>query len=121
MKTLVSIAVVAITLGGCVSTTSFSSPGTIVSVETRMPGASPETVETTIVKPIESALVALDGVERVHSTSGEGRSYVEVYFKAKEQAKHLQQVRSAVEAIQPTLPPSATVSLVVVRETPVLR
>jgi hydrophobic/amphiphilic exporter-1 (mainly G- bacteria), HAE1 family len=104
-----------------VLTTSGSSTGTVVGIETRMPGASPDSVEAEVVKPLENALVALDGVESVRSTSSEGRSYVEVYFKAKERAKHLQLVQATVKSLQPTLPPSAATSVVVSRDSPALR
>ena len=116
MKTFLLALAVSTSLVGCAFTTSSESAGTIVSVETWVPGASAEAMENAVVRPMESALANLEGVEEVRSKASEGRSYFEVYFKTKEQAKHLLLVQRAVEAVQPSLPPIASGSVVASRE-----
>ncbi len=121
MKTRLLTAILCASLVGCVFNTSSNMPGTIVSIETRVPGASADTIEASVVGPLESAMTKLEGVEEVRSTTSEGRSYVEVYFKTREQGRHLHLVQQAVAAVQPTLQPSASGSVVASRETPSLK
>jgi len=121
MKPLLLLSIFSTLLVGCVFTSSLNTTGSIVSVETRVPGASAEAMETSVVKPIESVLVKLEGVEEVRSRASEGRSYFEVYFKTKEPGKHLLLVQRAVEALQPSLPPLASASVVAGRESQSLR
>jgi multidrug efflux pump subunit AcrB len=121
MKTLLLASIVSASLVGCIFNSSSSMPGTVVSIETRVPGASPEAVEASVVVPMESAMTKLEGVEEVRSTASEGRGYVEVYFKTREQGRHLYLVQQAVAVVQPTLPPSASDSVVASRETPSLK
>ena len=49
-------------------------------VVTTYPGASPEKVETDVVKPLESALGTVSGVENVYSTSSENFGMVQLEF-----------------------------------------
>ena len=112
MKTFLLASIFTASLAGCVFSSSSEPPGTTVSVDTKVPGASAEAVEASVVKPIESVLVKLEGVEEVRSRASEGRSYFEVYFKTKEQGKHVLLVQRAVEAVQPSLPPLASGSVV---------
>ena len=123
MKKLLLVFAAAVVLSGCNFTVSSPSPppGTLVGIETRLPGASAEMVEVALTKPIESALAALDGVEHVRSSTTEGRSYLEVSFKAKEQDRHLRQVQVVVEAARPALPTSASESVIATLQSPVLR
>ena len=53
----------------------------VVVVATSYPGATPDTVETEISRPIEDALNAISGLDKVNSTSYEGRSIVMATFK----------------------------------------
>ena len=52
-----------------------------VAVTTVYPGAGPSDVETQVTKPIEDAVVSLNGIDRVRSFSREGVSTVLVIFK----------------------------------------
>ncbi|HEX2280843.1 MAG TPA: efflux RND transporter permease subunit, partial [Thermomicrobiales bacterium] len=53
----------------------------VVVVMTTYSGATPETVETEITRPIEEALNTISGLDKVTSTSYEGRSVVVAHFK----------------------------------------
>jgi HAE1 family hydrophobic/amphiphilic exporter-1 len=53
----------------------------VVVVMTTYPGATPETVETEVTRPIEEALNTISGLDKVTSTSYEGRSVVVANFK----------------------------------------
>jgi HAE1 family hydrophobic/amphiphilic exporter-1 len=53
----------------------------VVVVMTSYPGATPETVETEVTKPVEEAVNAISGLDYVSSTSYEGRSVVVAFFK----------------------------------------
>lgn len=56
-----------------------SFPAVVVTVP--YPGASPEEVETLISKPLEDAVVSINGIDRVRSFSREGSSLVFVLFE----------------------------------------
>jgi multidrug efflux pump len=51
-----------------------------VSVRTVYPGASPETVETTVTEPLEQVLNGIEGIRTIESTSGFGMSMIGVEF-----------------------------------------
>lgn len=53
----------------------------VVTVTTNYPGATPDTVETEISRPIEEALNSISGLDKVSSTSYEGQSVVTAQFK----------------------------------------
>src|SRR4051812_31213384 len=53
----------------------------VVSINVTYPGASPSEVETLITKPLEDAVVSLNGIDRVTSSSRESLSTVVVLFK----------------------------------------
>jgi multidrug efflux pump len=52
----------------------------IVSVNTSYPGASAEVIESRITEPIEQQIAGIQGVERINSTSRDGRSSVSIEF-----------------------------------------
>lgn len=52
----------------------------IVSVSTSYAGASAEVIESRITEPIEQQIAGLQGVERINSTSRDGRSSVSIEF-----------------------------------------
>lgn len=54
----------------------------VLSVNTTYMGASPEEVQTSITKPIEDAVVAIEGIDQVTSTSEEGVSSVVINLKS---------------------------------------
>lgn len=80
----------------------------VVVVVTTYPGATPETVETEVTRPVEDALNAIGGLDEITSTSYEGRSVVVVKFKLEVQgAAAAQDVRDKVAAIEANLPEDA--------------
>ncbi len=53
-----------------------------ISVSTTYTGASPEEVQTSVTKPIEDAVAAIEGVDQITSSSQEGRSNVTVTLES---------------------------------------
>ncbi len=77
----------------------------VVSVITKFPGASPETVERELSKRIEESVNQVAGVKHVYSTSREGVSTVVVEFRLEEKLNEVaQEVRAKVSSIRGTLP-----------------
>lgn len=77
----------------------------IVVVMTTYSGATPETVETEVTRPIEDALNSIGGLDEITSTSYEGRSVVTAKFKLEVQgATAAQDVRDKVAAIEADFP-----------------
>lgn len=77
----------------------------IVVVMTTYPGATPETVETEVTRPVEDALNAISGLDEITSTSYEGRSVITAKFKLETQgAAAAQDVRDKVAAIEADFP-----------------
>jgi len=52
----------------------------IVSINTTYPGASAEVIESRITEPVEQQIAGISGVERINSTSRDGRSSVNIEF-----------------------------------------
>ncbi|CAN7452431.1 efflux RND transporter permease subunit [Pararhizobium sp. LjRoot238] len=76
-----------------------------VVVMTTYPGATPETVETEVTRPVEDALNAISGLDEITSTSYEGRSVITAKFKLETQgAAAAQDVRDKVAAIEADFP-----------------
>ena len=77
----------------------------VVVVVTAYPGATPETVETEVTRPVEDALNAIGGLDEINSTSYEGRSVVVAKFKLEvKSAAAAQDVRDKVAAIEANFP-----------------
>lgn len=77
----------------------------IVVVMTTYSGATPETVETEVTRPIEDALNSIGGLDEITSTSYEGRSVVTAKFKLEVHgATAAQDVRDKVAAIEADFP-----------------
>ncbi|KAF0217882.1 MAG: hydrophobic/amphiphilic exporter-1 (mainly G- bacteria) HAE1 [Geobacteraceae bacterium] len=77
----------------------------VVSVVTKFPGASPETVEREVSKRIEEAVNQVAGVKHVFSTSRESVSSVVVQFRLEEKVNDCaQEVRAKISSIRGTLP-----------------
>lgn len=77
----------------------------VVAVRTVYPGASPSEVERAVSKPIEDALISLNGVEAVRSTSMDSLSIVVVEFKFERDAKEAaDEVRAKVDSLGNSLP-----------------
>jgi HAE1 family hydrophobic/amphiphilic exporter-1 len=76
-----------------------------VVVNTALPGASPEEVETSLTKPIEEAINTISGIEELRSINYEGLSSVVVTFTLEKNADvAAQEVRDAVGRVQSSLP-----------------
>ncbi len=77
----------------------------VVSINVVYPGAAPSEVETLITKPIEDAVVSLNGIDRVTSSSRESLSTVVVLFKLGTNVEEAAtQVRERVAQIRASLP-----------------
>ena len=77
----------------------------IVSIVTKYPGASPETVEREITKRIEEAVNPISGVKHVISTSRESVSTVVIEFKLEVKVNEAsQEARAKISAIRGDLP-----------------
>jgi HAE1 family hydrophobic/amphiphilic exporter-1 len=77
----------------------------VLSVFTRFPGASPETVEREVTKKLEQAVNPISGVKHVYSTSREGLSTVIVEFNLEVRINDAaQDARAKISAIRNDLP-----------------
>ncbi len=80
----------------------------VVVVTTSYPGATPETVETEVTRPVEDALNAIGGLDEVTSTSYGGRSVVIAKFKLEVKSPTAaQEVRDKIAAMEANLPKDA--------------
>jgi HAE1 family hydrophobic/amphiphilic exporter-1 len=76
-----------------------------VSVTATMDGAAPEVMETQVVDPIESALMAVEGVQNITSSSKSGSATITVEFDLDRNIDiALQDVQARVSATQKLLP-----------------
>ena len=76
-----------------------------VTVSTRLPGASPEEIESQITKPIEEVLNTISGIDELRSTTLEGTSVVVVQFTLDKDANvAAQEVRDKVATVIGQLP-----------------
>ncbi|KAA9383850.1 efflux RND transporter permease subunit [Neorhizobium galegae] len=80
----------------------------VVVVTTAFPGATPETIETEVTRPIEEALNTISGLDEITSTSSQGRSIVIAQFKLEvESTTAAQDVRDKIAALETDLPEEA--------------
>lgn len=78
-----------------------------VRVDVAWPGAGPEDVDTGVVQPLDSVLLAVEGVESGTSTAREGRASIKLEFEPGwDMARAAADVESAVEGVT-TLPEDA--------------
>src|SRR3546814_7993101 len=85
----------------------------VVAVTTAYPGATPETVEAELTRPIEETLNTISGLDQITSTSYEGRSVVVATFKLEvESAAAAQDVRDKLAALEADLPTAAETPMV---------
>lgn len=76
-----------------------------ISVNTTYTGASPDEVQTSVTKPIEDAVAAIEGVDQITSSSREGASNVTVTLKSDVDVKDAQlDAERKINQIQATLP-----------------
>ncbi|MBM3270716.1 MAG: efflux RND transporter permease subunit [Candidatus Sericytochromatia bacterium] len=77
----------------------------IVIVNTVYPGASPGEVETLVTKPLEEALAGVDGLDELHSTSGDGLSSIQVRLEIGRSAKEAaNDIRDKISGVLYKLP-----------------
>ncbi|CDN51627.1 efflux RND transporter permease subunit [Neorhizobium galegae] len=80
----------------------------VVVVTTTYPGATPETIETEVTRPVEEALNTISGLDEITSTSYEGRSVIIAQFKLEvESTTAAQDVRDKIAALEADLPEEA--------------
>src|SRR5262245_45425127 len=76
-----------------------------VTVQTTLPGASPEEIESQITKPIEEVINTVSGIDELRSTTLEGISLVVVQFVLDKNADvAAQEVRDKVATVIGRLP-----------------
>src|SRR5262245_16715827 len=76
-----------------------------VTVQTRLPGASPEEIESQITKPIEEVINTISNIDELRSTTLEGTSIVIVQFSLDKDADvAAQEVRDKVATVVGRLP-----------------
>ena len=77
----------------------------VISIITKYPGASPETVEREVSKPIEEAVNQVAGIKHVLSYSREGVSTVVAQFRLEEKLNDVaQEARAKISSIRGQLP-----------------
>ena len=77
----------------------------ILSIVTKFPGASPESVERELSKRIEEAVNGISGIKNIYSYSREGVSTVVVEFRLEERINDvIQEARAKVNGVRGALP-----------------
>ena len=88
-------------------------PIPVMFVSTALEGISPEDAERLIVKPLETELASLTGLDEIKGTAYEGFASVQLTFEAGFDADEaLTDVKDAVDRAQPNLPQEADESVV---------
>ena len=117
-RLIIGLLTLVIAVFGVVATTSLNQetmpsidlPGT--TVQATVPGASPEVVEETVTKPLETALDAVGDLDSVQTTSSSGMMTASVTWPfGKDSEKMTDSVRSAVDAAKSNLPDDAEVEV----------
>src|SRR6266496_5637293 len=84
-----------------------------ITITTRLPGASPEEVESQITKPIEEAVNTIAGLDELRSDTVEGQSQVFATFILERNVQEAaNDVREKVSAILSQLPPGTEAPVV---------
>jgi len=77
----------------------------VVSIVTKYPGASPESVEREVSKRIEEGVNSISGIKHIYSYSREGYSTVVIEFRLEEKLNDVtQETRAKINAIRGRLP-----------------
>lgn len=85
----------------------------VVTIRTSYPGASPETIDSTITEPIEQSVYGVAGIRTVSSTSREGASEVRVEFDlSMDLEAAANDIRDKVSAARRLLPPDVDMPVV---------
>ena len=78
-------------------------------IQTSYPNAGPESVEKTVTKPIESAVVSISGLTKLSSTSNEGSSMVSLEFEyGTDLDKIKNEIREKLDRVKRSLPDNAS-------------
>ena len=110
-RLIVGLLTLVIAVFGIVATTSLNQetmpsvdlPST--SVQATVPGASPEVVEETVTKPVETALEGIGELESVTTSTSSGMMTAEVTWPfGKDSEKMTDSIRSAVDGAKANLP-----------------
>jgi len=84
-----------------------------IMVITRYPGASPEEVERSVVRPMESVLSGISGLEKITSNSSQNSGFVNLQFTfGTDLADASNSVRDALERIRTLLPTGADAPMI---------
>lgn len=79
-----------------------------LSISTSYPNAGPESVEKSITKPIESAVMSVNGLKNMTSTSNEGSSNVQLEFEyGTDLTAAMNDVRDKLDRVKRALPDNA--------------
>ena len=80
----------------------------VVMVQTSYRGASPEEIQNTLTKPLEDAVSAIEGVDKISSTSMEGVSAITVTLKSGTNVNEAQRdAERRIDQVRSTLPDDA--------------
>lgn len=80
----------------------------VLTVNTTYMGASPQEVQTSITKPIEDAVVAIEGIDQITSTSEEGVSTIVINLKSGINVQNVQlDVERTINQIRASFPENA--------------
>lgn len=80
----------------------------VIMIMTSYPNAGPESIEKTITKPIESAVLSVNGLKNLSSTSSEGSSMVELDFDyGTDMEVVISEVRDKLDRVKRSLPDAA--------------
>src|SRR5665647_1484476 len=81
----------------------------VVSISTNYTGASAEVIETRITQPIERQVSGIQGIDRLQSTSRDGRSQIQIQFTLDRNLEEAaNDVRDRVSRVISQLPPDLT-------------
>ncbi|MFA7278976.1 MAG: efflux RND transporter permease subunit [Sterolibacterium sp.] len=88
-----------------------SNPFVFISIN--YPGASPEQVESDLLKPIENVVNTVNGVKRIYATAREGVGFLQAEFRlSADMASATQEVRDKIAQVRPGFPREAKDPLV---------
>ncbi len=77
----------------------------VVTIQVTWAGASPDVMESAVADPIENAVMSVDGIQLVQSTSQQGMSQITIQFGLSQDVNvALQQVQTKVSQAQKNLP-----------------
>lgn len=76
-------------------------------VQASLPGASPETMASSVATPLQRTLGSISGVDRLSATSQEGRTQIIIFFEmSKDVNDAAREVQAAINKAAPMLPSS---------------